>query len=141
MWKCASTNGGDSSWPEASIVDLAAALMLRATLTMRPPATRTSIPDRPSGSVALRISRSAMRCARRSSFRPEDPVAGIAEPRPDVAVVVQLAIDRRRVDRHVGVRLLKRRDALRPRHEADEADRTRMRFLQSVHGRHRRMAS
>ena len=40
-------------------------------------------------------------------------------------MIVQLSIDCRRVDRHVGMRALKCRDALRARHEAHEADRAR----------------
>jgi hypothetical protein len=50
---------------------------------------------------------------RQRSFGAEDAVAGIAEPRYDVAVVVQLPVDRGRVDRHVRVRGLERRDPLR----------------------------
>src|SRR5215204_190039 len=67
-------------------------------------------------------------------FRSEDPVPGIAEPRQDIAMIVQLAIDRGRIDGDIGMRSLERADALGTGHETDEADRARLGFLQPLDG-------
>src|SRR3546814_9493625 len=52
----------------------------------------------------------------------EDAVAGVAQSRHDVALVVQLLVDRRREDGNVRVGAAQLGDAFRRRHQADEAD-------------------
>src|ERR1051325_9653618 len=52
--------------------------------------------------------------------RPEQPVARVPQPRQDVAVLVQLAVERRGEDRHVGVVLEHAARALRRRHQAEK---------------------
>ena len=52
----------------------------------------------------------------------EHPVAGVAQPRHDIAVVVEPLVDRGGPDRHVRMLALELRDALRRRQKADEAD-------------------
>src|SRR4029079_9024340 len=54
--------------------------------------------------------------------RPELAVAGVTEPGHDVALLVQLAIQRRRVNLHVGMGRGDRLDALGRRDEVDELD-------------------
>src|SRR6185312_7883566 len=61
----------------------------------------------------------------RALLRAEDPVAGVAQAGQDVAVRVELAIDRGRVDRHVRMRFVERRDALGTGDEAHHPDRPR----------------
>src|SRR4029453_7670538 len=148
----------------ASIVSAAFASMLRATLTIRPPATSTSMPLQPSASVALRMMRSdifLMFGVRKLESDPSYPVsrvrpnflaphsnllsaeytvARVAQPRHDVAVIVQLPVDRRGGDRELRVRLLERPDALRTGDETDETDRARTRFLQTLDRGDRRMS-
>src|SRR3954467_9632123 len=58
--------------------------------------------------------------SRGSAIRTEDAVARVAEPGADVAGRVQLAIDHRRGDRHVGIGGAQRLHALGGGHEADE---------------------
>src|SRR5215218_123916 len=58
MWKWASTKGGDTRYPSASITRPASPAMARSTAAMRPPRTAMSRPVRPSGSVAFRTRRS-----------------------------------------------------------------------------------
>ena len=72
---------------------------------------------RPPRAVARSRSRSRRRPARRS-LRPEDPVPGVAEPGPDVAALVQPAVQRRDGDRDVGLDRADRLDALRRRDQA-----------------------
>src|SRR5690242_20820313 len=64
----------------------------------------------------------------RPLLRAEDPVAGVTQARQDIAVRVELAIDRGRVDRDVGMRFVERRDALGARDETDHPDRSRPRL-------------
>src|SRR5712672_3141721 len=113
----------------------ASAEMRGATSTIRPPVTSTSMPVRPSASVALRIRRSAIAEAR--SLGAEDTVTGIAQPRHDVAMLVELPIDRGGIYRDVRMRGLERGDPLRRRDEAHEADAARPRLLQPFHRGHR----
>src|SRR3990167_713014 len=122
MWKCGSQNGGESNWPPASSVSCAGASRPGVTSTMRPPCTATDMSVRPSGRLAWVISRSSIvvhlgggvssapEDTPRSGelFGAEDAVAGVAQARQDVAVFVELAVDGRRVDRHVGVGFLQR---------------------------------
>src|SRR5438067_7374683 len=99
------------------------------------------MPVWPSGNVALRMRRSAMywrqqqvprftrddicgnlssRASARDllfSLRPEYPVACIAQTRHDVAVLVQLPIDRAGVERHIGMRVSERANAFRTRNQ------------------------
>jgi hypothetical protein len=70
----------------------------------------------------------------------EDAVACVAQAGQDIAVLVELAVDRRGVHRHVGMRIVERADALGARHQADEPDRARARLLQPVDGGDRRVA-
>ena len=53
---------------------------------------------------------------------PKTRSPGVAQPRADVGVLVELAVDRRGPDRHVGVVLLDRRQPLRRHHEADQRE-------------------
>src|SRR5438105_3320769 len=152
MWKCASTNGGARSCASASIVNPAAALMLRATLTIRPCATSTSTPVRPSGNVALRMSRSAIYVLqqqvprftrddiRGQSLGSEYAIAGVAQSGQDVAVIVQLPVDCRRVNRHVRMRVTERAHAFGTRNETHEANRARVCFLEPIDRRDGGMA-
>src|ERR671916_3342096 len=57
---------------------------------------------------------------RSSAVGAEDAVARVAQPWPDVAVVVELAVHGRGEDRDVGVRLLQRGHTLGRRHQAHE---------------------
>src|SRR5262249_59396312 len=59
----------------------------------------------------------------------ENAIARIAQAGADVAGVVELAIDRRGGDVHVGVRFAQRLDALGRGDEADEVDALRTRAL------------
>ena len=58
--------------------------------------------------------------ARRALPGPEQPVPRIPQPRQDVAVLVQLAVERGGEDRHVGVVLEHVARALGRRHEIDD---------------------
>src|SRR6478752_973660 len=73
-------------------------------------------------------------------FGAEDAIARIAEPRQDVAVFIELPIDRRGVDRHRGVRFGHRGDALGAGQQADELDRLRGMLPEPVHRGHRRVS-
>ena len=68
------------------------------------------------------------------------PVARITEAGDDVAVVVEVAVDGRRPDRHVGVARLEVPDPFRRGQQADEAEILRAARLQEGDGRHRRVA-
>src|SRR3990167_4551767 len=72
-----------------------------------------------------------------ASLRPENAVARVAQARHDVTVLVQAAVHRRGVDRHVRVVVVEGLDALGAGHEADKTDRTRGGLLEPVHRRHR----
>src|ERR687889_941729 len=65
-----------------------------------------------------------------SAIGAEDAVARVPEARPDVAVGVQLAVERGGDDRDLVVRRAQRGDALRRRHQADERDAPRARALE-----------
>src|SRR5262252_5280292 len=138
MWKCASTNGGDSSQPWASRRCAPSGLGRRGPISTKRPSTDSrSMPLRPSGSVAFSISSADIAAA---SFGAEDAVAGVAEPRHDIAVVIELVVDRRGVNRHLGMMGVKVLDALWRCQQADEADRARPCLLQAIDGGHRRVA-
>src|SRR5260370_18102068 len=68
-------------------------------------------------------------------FGAEETVAGIAEPRDDIGVIVERRVDRGGVDRHVRMLLLHRCDAWRRGDEADELDRLRPALLDSARRR------
>src|SRR2546430_11956148 len=72
--------------------------------------------------------------------RPEQPVPRIAQSRQDVAVLVQLAVQRRGEDRDVGVVLQHAARAFGRRDEAEEADALRAGVLERAHGVHGRAA-
>src|SRR6516164_3805235 len=55
-------------------------------------------------------------------LRPEHAVAGVAQARQDVAVIVQTLVDGGGPDRHVGMLPLELRDAFGCGEQADEAD-------------------
>src|SRR5438445_12645576 len=76
--------------------------------------------------------------ARRALARPEQPVPRIPQPREDVAVLVQLAVERRGEDRHVGVVLEHAARALGRRHETEKPDALRAGVLERAHGVHGR---
>src|SRR5213080_2527386 len=61
MWKCASTNGGETRPPAASMIRRASATATRETETIRPPSQAIVMPLRPSGRTALRRTKSSMR--------------------------------------------------------------------------------
>src|SRR3546814_1154500 len=65
-------------------------------------------------------------------LRPEDAVAGVAQAGHDVALVVQLLVDRGGEDGDVGVGAAQLGDALRGGDQADEADLPRAVLLQPV---------
>lgn len=54
----------------------------------------------------------------------KQPVAGVAESRHDIAVVVEMGADRRRVDRNVRVVRIDGLPSFRRRQQADIADRS-----------------
>src|SRR5260370_22582046 len=65
-------------------------------------------------------------------FGAEEAVAGIAEPRDDIGVIVERRVDRGGVDRHVRMLLLHRRNARRRGDEADEFDRLGAALLETA---------
>src|SRR5258708_20546161 len=65
-------------------------------------------------------------------FGAEEAVAGIAEPRDDIGVIVERRVDRGGVDRHVPMLLLHRRHPPRRGGEADELDRLRAALLEAA---------
>ena len=78
---------------------------------------------------------------RRRSSGAEQPVAGVAQPGQDIAVVVENAVeDRGGHDRHSGKDAVQFRDAFGRRDEADELDRARPHLDQARDRRHRRIA-
>src|SRR2546427_4635329 len=72
--------------------------------------------------------------------RAEQAIAGIPEPRQDVAVVVELAVERGGEDGDVGVGLEHAAHALRRRHETQEADALGTGMLERADGIRRRAA-
>src|SRR5215218_1934463 len=64
-----------------------------------------------------------------SAVGPEDAIASVSQAGTDVAVAVELAVERGREDRHLGMRAVQRPDALRRRDEAHERDPLRARAL------------
>src|SRR2546429_8675629 len=74
----------------------------------------------------------------RSLPRPEQPVTRIPQPRQDVAVLVQLAVQRRGEDRHVGMVFEHAARALGRRHETEKPDALRAGVLERAHGVHGR---
>src|SRR2546428_6149053 len=72
--------------------------------------------------------------------RAEQAIAGIPEPRQDVAVVVELAVERGGEDGDVGVGLEHATHALGRRDEAEEADTLGAGVLERAHGVRRRAA-
>ena len=62
----------------------------------------------------------------------EDAVARVAEPGPDIGVLVELAVHRGGPDRDLGVMLLDRRQPLWRDHEADQREPLRPRRAQAV---------
>src|SRR5690606_38334424 len=69
-------------------------------------------------------------------LRPEDSVTRIAQPRNDVAVFIQVTVDRCRIDVHVRVILLDLGDALGRRHENQGAHIAAAGLLEQVDGGH-----
>src|SRR5207253_10307543 len=76
--------------------------------------------------------------ARRALPGPEQPVPRIPQPRQDVAVLVQLAVERGGEDRHVGVVLEHVAHALGRRDETVEPDALGAGVLERAHGAHGR---
>ncbi|KAF1858516.1 hypothetical protein Lal_00015033 [Lupinus albus] len=76
------------------------------------------------------------------SFRTENAVARIAQPRHDVGVVVQLVVERRHVQLHARMRLVEHFHAFRRRDEGQEDDLVvrHAALLQHVDGVHGRVA-
>jgi hypothetical protein len=81
------------------------------------------------GTAATRRAASDVRHAVESSFSTEQPVTGVAESRQDVPVVIQFPVNGRRVHGHVGVNGMEVGEPLGGGQQADEADRSRHRFL------------
>src|SRR5262245_39192030 len=107
-------------------------------------------PARRSGSIAASIPRvttslelglmTRMRSLIARLLGAEQPVAGVAQPRDDVAVVVEVGVDRRGDDRHVGMRGVHLLDALGRGEQADVAQRLRAELLDAVDRGDRRVA-
>src|SRR5688500_3506291 len=72
--------------------------------------------------------------ARRSAVGAEDAVARVAQAGADVAVAVELAVERGGDDRDLGMGLAQGRDTLRRGHEADHVDAPGARALQPRDG-------
>src|SRR5919106_5747260 len=76
-----------------------------------------------------------MRVSRRRARRllgSEEAVAGVAQARHDIAVLIEGGVDGRRVDGHVGMVPVEGGQSLGTRQQADELDRPRMPVLQPV---------
>src|SRR5207245_7113233 len=58
----------------------------------------------------------------RTSFGAKQPIPRITQARHDITVIVEMAVDRGRVDRHIGMPGLQGFYALRRGDEADELD-------------------
>src|SRR5215470_7242179 len=140
MWKCASTKGGATSCPCASMICRASARRSRATDVMRPASHVIVMRSRPSGSTALVIARSTMVTPWRASLRSVQTIAGVTEAGHDVAVVVEMAVDGRGIHGHVGVVRVEILEAFRTRQETHELDRARSRLLEPVDRGHRGVA-
>ena len=83
----------------------------------------------------LRFARNDVKKSPTRPYRvPYIAVAGVAEARHDVAVVVEVLVDRGGPDRHVGMRAVQPRDALGRGEQADEADVLGAALLQPVDG-------
>src|SRR5687768_18186702 len=78
--------------------------------------------------------------ADRSAVGAEDAVARVAQPGADVAVAVELAVERGGDDRDLRMGLAQGRDALRRGHEADHVDAPRARALEARDGLRRAAA-
>src|SRR4029078_4854390 len=79
---------------------------------------------------------SALGCATGAvlSLVPEQAVAGVAEAGYDVALFIEPLVDRRGVDRHVGVLGVKRREAFGAGQQAHELDLSRRCLLEAIDG-------
>ena len=69
-------------------------------------------------------------------LNPEQPVAGIAQTRNDVALRIQLLVDRGREDWQLRRMLVDTGDAFRRRHQADQTDALPATFLQQLQRGH-----
>ena len=82
----------------------------------------------PLPALALGLTLPRERPARAGPSGAEDAIARVAQPRPDVGVRVELPVDGRRPDGHVGVVALDRREALRRDHQAHQREPARARL-------------
>src|SRR5215831_13750866 len=76
-------------------------------------------------------------CFRRVSgkqnlFGAEQAISGVAEAGHDVALFVEVVVDRRGEHRHVGMHAVKRADALGAGQQAHELDRARTALLEAA---------
>jgi hypothetical protein len=106
---------------------------LRGQLTVNRQIARALIGTGRAAEAAQLLTRHAQAAA---LLRPEQPVPRVPQPRHDVAVVVQPAVDGRGEDGHVRVVLLHVGNALGRGHQADEADGAWRRLLQPLHRGH-----
>src|ERR1043165_1377845 len=72
-------------------------------------------------------------------FRPVHPVAGVTQARHDIAVIVELFVDRGGPHVHLRMMAVEFLDALRCREQAYDADVPGARLLQPIHRRDRRV--
>src|SRR5262245_14717887 len=140
MWKCASTNGGETSCPCASMVCRDSGRRSRATDAMRPPSHAIVIRSRPSGNTALMTARSNIVSRRSASLRSVQAIAGVAEAGNDIAVLVEMAVDGRGIDGHVGMVRVEVLEPFRTRQETHELDGAGPRLLETLDGGHRRVS-
>src|SRR5690606_18190014 len=94
--------------------------------------------SRPAGRSPCPLPRSpsyrSMASPRFALFRSEQPVAGVAEARHDVAVLVQMAVDGGHIDVHIRMFLLDGVDALGRRNQAHQLDLRAAALLQQGDG-------
>src|SRR5215217_4827696 len=76
---------------------------------------------------------------RKSLFGPVHPVAGIAETRHDIAVIIEPLVDRRGPDVHLRMMAVEFLDAFGRGEQARHADAFRTGFLEPVNRRYRRI--
>src|SRR5438552_11632418 len=98
---------------------------------LKPPRRRTKRRTASSPTGSSRSPRVA-----RSSARPELAISRIAEAGHDVALLVQALVERRDMDRNVGVRARESAHSLRRGDEADVLHALRAPFLENVDRRH-----
>jgi len=100
---------------------------------MRPSRHAIVIRSRPSGNTALVTTRSKLVRGQSpvTSCRTGDP--GVPEAGNDVPVLVQAAVDGRRIHRDLRMMRVEVLEALRTRQETDELDGARSRLLEALH--------